>query len=331
MERVRVFEAPEHKITRFHFEIPMGVRHINLYVVEYLKTGRAFLVDTGPKDKKVYRNLLSLLEEEGYPLETLDALILTHEHLDHGGGAGSLQEQYPELRIIMHPNAYDMMTLTEMKDNPLLDYQRSFAQAGVPTLWNTFIRFFYKRFFKKFFSPLEPETIELVEKGPLEEFGVNLLHLPGHSDSHLGIEVGPYLICGDVLWEGKTPNPFFSNGNPHLGVQAYLDTMDVIKERASRYEMVLPAHGEPITEIVEYTEFIHDHHHRRWERLRETLDGPKTAWQVLLDSGIVRGSRRVHPAHLMLATSEVLGHLEWAEDNDWVNSEEVDGLRYFFI
>lgn len=330
MESITTFSGDEHEITRFCIDIPVGVGHMNIYLVEYLRNGKKMLIDTGPKNRKVRNTLLDMMESIGCPFESIDALLLTHEHLDHWGGARDFQELNPELRVFMHPNAYDTMTNFGKETAFFTHFINSFDGSGVPFWVPCFVKVFYEQYFmRRFTSPLLDSNVELVGAGKLEEFGLNLIHLPGHSASHLGIEALPYLFCGDVLWLDKTPNPFFSDGDSHLGVQAYLDTMDMLAERADIYEMALPAHGQPIEDIPEYTRFIHEHHERRWERMLATLDRPKTAYEILIDSRIVYGKRRVHPAHLFLAMCEVIGHLEWAETNKWVSSEEIDGLLYF--
>ena len=48
--------------------------------------GRRFLIDAGLTRKRI----AALLESIGVPLHTIDAVFLTHEHVDHVAGAGVL-------------------------------------------------------------------------------------------------------------------------------------------------------------------------------------------------------------------------------------------------
>ena len=47
--------------------------------------------------------LLAALAERGLEPADVDYLILTHVHLDHGGGAGALMRQLPTARLVVHP------------------------------------------------------------------------------------------------------------------------------------------------------------------------------------------------------------------------------------
>ncbi|MCB9638563.1 MAG: MBL fold metallo-hydrolase [Myxococcales bacterium] len=59
----------------------------------------AFVVDPGPT--ATIPRLVEALRQQG--IEKLDAVLLTHIHLDHGGGTGALVEQFPVDRVLCHP------------------------------------------------------------------------------------------------------------------------------------------------------------------------------------------------------------------------------------
>ncbi|MCK6508566.1 MBL fold metallo-hydrolase [Myxococcota bacterium] len=58
-----------------------------------------FVVDPGPTS--TIPTLIRYLEQQG--IEKLDAVLLTHIHLDHGGGTGSLLQSFPVDRVFCHP------------------------------------------------------------------------------------------------------------------------------------------------------------------------------------------------------------------------------------
>lgn len=66
-----------------------------------IDSGRAAFVDTGV-NASVPR-LLAALDAQGLAREAVDWVILTHVHLDHAGGAGSLMHQLPNARLAVHP------------------------------------------------------------------------------------------------------------------------------------------------------------------------------------------------------------------------------------
>ncbi len=63
--------------------------------------GRAAFVDTGPNPG--VPRLLGLLDALGIAREAVDAVIPTHVHLDHAGGAGTLMAALPNATLWVHP------------------------------------------------------------------------------------------------------------------------------------------------------------------------------------------------------------------------------------
>ena len=66
-----------------------------------LEQGRAAFVDTGPNS--AVPHLLEALERLDVAREQVDLVLLTHIHLDHAGGAGTLMRELPNARAVIHP------------------------------------------------------------------------------------------------------------------------------------------------------------------------------------------------------------------------------------
>jgi glyoxylase-like metal-dependent hydrolase (beta-lactamase superfamily II) len=63
--------------------------------------GRAAFVDVGTTHSVPY--LLAALDRLGIARDAVDYVLLTHVHLDHAGGAGSLMRELPNARAVLHP------------------------------------------------------------------------------------------------------------------------------------------------------------------------------------------------------------------------------------
>jgi glyoxylase-like metal-dependent hydrolase (beta-lactamase superfamily II) len=73
----------------------------NLICSYVIKGKKPFLVESGPS--KSILNLLSGLKELDVNLEDIEYVAITHIHLDHGGGAGTLLKFLPNAKVIVHP------------------------------------------------------------------------------------------------------------------------------------------------------------------------------------------------------------------------------------
>lgn len=77
------------------------VRPILAAIHMVVEQGRVAFVDTGSND--ALPNALAALERLGLGVEAVDYVILTHIHLDHAGGAGSMMMAFPNARLVVHP------------------------------------------------------------------------------------------------------------------------------------------------------------------------------------------------------------------------------------
>ncbi len=66
-----------------------------------VERGRVAIVDTGSKDSVV--RTVDALRTLGLAEDSVDYVILTHIHLDHAGGAGSMMRCFPNALLLVHP------------------------------------------------------------------------------------------------------------------------------------------------------------------------------------------------------------------------------------
>ena len=72
----------------------------NLIASYILKGEKTLIVETGPTSS--IPNLLSGLKELNVKLENVVYVALSHVHIDHGGGAGTLLHKLPNAKVIVH-------------------------------------------------------------------------------------------------------------------------------------------------------------------------------------------------------------------------------------
>lgn len=77
------------------------VRPILAAIHLIIEAGRVAFIDTGSND--ALPNALAMLNRLGLDRTAVDYVILTHVHLDHAGGAGSMMAAFPGARLVVHP------------------------------------------------------------------------------------------------------------------------------------------------------------------------------------------------------------------------------------
>src|SRR5262249_7199232 len=64
--------------------------------------GSRLIVDPGPEITLLA--IREALEKQGTSVQDVDALLLTHIHLDHAGASGTLVKENPRLKVYVHSN-----------------------------------------------------------------------------------------------------------------------------------------------------------------------------------------------------------------------------------
>ncbi|MBF0358436.1 MAG: MBL fold metallo-hydrolase [Magnetococcales bacterium] len=97
-------------MNRDYHDFPFGITRIDTHYIRpqmtaaYLlvENGRAVFIETGPL--LAAAKLLQALKRADLTPGDVDAVIVTHVHLDHAGGAGELMRLCPEAQLIVHPS-----------------------------------------------------------------------------------------------------------------------------------------------------------------------------------------------------------------------------------
>lgn len=145
-----------------------GLAAIHLIV----DAGRVAVIDSG--NNEALPHVLAALAELGLDAASVDYLILSHIHLDHAGGAGTLMRAMPNARLLVHPRGARHMA----------DPSKLLAGAAV-VYGATEVRRMYGEV-----VPVPAERIVAVEDGqffPLGGRQLQCIEAPGHAKHHIAV------------------------------------------------------------------------------------------------------------------------------------------------
>jgi len=141
-----------------------------IHIIEH--HGRGAFVDAGTSNSVPY--LLAALQDLGLSRDAVDYVFLTHVHLDHAGGAGSLMRALPNARAFVHPRGVQHM----VEPSKLVTGSRAvYGEEQFDRLYGEVL-------------PIEPERIVSVPDSLRCELAgreLELVHTPGHALHHYAV------------------------------------------------------------------------------------------------------------------------------------------------
>jgi len=311
---------------------PFMVGRVNCYLIE---DEPLTLVDTGPNSGKALDELERALAEHGRRIEDLERIVITHQHIDHLGLVDILAR-----RSGAEVCALDLLAPVIENFAAAAEHDDELAEAlmlrhGIPRDVVTALRSVSRSF--RAWGGSTAVTRPLADGSALEFAGrmLAVLHRPGHSPSDTLFwdrERGS-VLGGDHLIAHISSNPLISrplggkSGEPGSGrPRALLTYMRSLREtREMELEVVLPGHGEPVTDHVTLIDDRFALHDRRARKIGGLIEErPRSAYEI---AQALWGNVAVTQAYLTLC--EVLGHVDLLLEDGRVAEREAGGVVRF--
>jgi glyoxylase-like metal-dependent hydrolase (beta-lactamase superfamily II) len=214
--------------------------------------GHRALIDPGPES--TYATLRERLHSHGLSVAQLDAILLTHIHLDHAGASGSLVRDNPRLAVYVHTLGAPHM----------LDPSRLLASAA--RLWPENLHQLFGETL-----PVPKENLRILEGGETLTLGsrkLEVAYTPGHASHH----VSYFDAMEEIAFVGDTTGIRIDNGPyilpatppPDISLEIWEDSFaTILARRPSRLFLTHFGYAEnPSEHIDEFRRRLH-----RWAEL----------------------------------------------------------------
>jgi glyoxylase-like metal-dependent hydrolase (beta-lactamase superfamily II) len=313
-------------IHRMAIPTPFAVGRVNTYLIE---DDPLTLVDSGPNSGRALDELQQRLRERGHGIEDIELILVTHQHIDHIG-----------LVEIVASHSHAEVAAIEAAVPFIANYSQAAAEDdrfamglmvrhGIPeevarALGSVSAAFRGWGAKAKITRVLhDGETIEFRDRTLTVHFR------PGHSPSDTVFEDPErrILLAGDHLLAHISSNPLITrppDGAPRM--QALVTYMESLRQtRAMDLDLVLPGHGDPITDHRALIDQRFSMHGRRAQKLYDLIkERPRTAHEL---AQALWGNIAVTQAFLTL--SEVIGHTDLLVNEGRAREVEDHGVLHF--
>ncbi len=192
------------RVNAFIHLIDLKPRGFENFCASYVIKGKGVaIVETGPR--LTVKNLLAGLKEIGIKRREVDYVAVTHIHIDHAGGAGTLLPYLPNAHLLVHERGIYHLV------NPEKLWASSLQVLGdIAKIYGEF-------------QPVPEKRVQIAKEGMIVDLGENvdlkILEMPGHASHELsffeknsqgvfpGDAAGIYLKKFNVIIP-TTPPPF---------------------------------------------------------------------------------------------------------------------------
>lgn len=201
--------------------------------------GGSAIVDPGPSS--ALPTLKRKLAKCGMSVAELDAILLTHIHLDHAGATGTLVAENPRLRVYVHERGAPHMT---QPDKLLASAQRLYG-GEMERLWGEF-------------RAVPPQNLHVLKGGERIRTGGRALEVeytPGHASHHVSYfdsSTGLAFI-GDTAGIRIANRPYIvpPTPPPDIDLELWGKSLDLILARKpAKFFLTHFGTAEPIEEHV---------------------------------------------------------------------------------
>ncbi|MDQ3729603.1 MAG: MBL fold metallo-hydrolase [Actinomycetota bacterium] len=306
---------------------PFAVGRVNCYLIE---DDPLTLVDTGPNSGKALDELQNQLRALGHSIDDIELVILTHQHIDHVGLVEIIVE-HSGAEVAALDKA--VRRLANFSEDAELDDRFSaelMLRSGIPENVVVALQGVSRSFRAWGSRATVTRAVAHGETIGLRDRKLQAFHRPGHSpsDTVFWDAERRILVAADHLIAHISSNPLITrplDGSDERTQALVSYRKSLLETREMPAEIVLPGHGEPVTDHVALIDERMRMTERRKQKISKLIaEKPRTGHEIAQE---LWGNVAVTQAFLTL--SEVIGHVDLLVNEGLVREvEDADVVRY---
>jgi len=224
--------------------------------------GSIAIVDPGPE--RSLATLRAKLADSGLAINDLNAILLTHIHLDHAGATGTIVKENPKIQVYVHERGAPHMA----EPSKLLASAQRLYGDKMQRLWGDFL-------------PVPRENLHVLSGGERLNVGgreLEVVYTPGHASHH----VSYFDQATGLAFVGDTAGIRIANSvvtlpitpPPDIDLEGWRKSWEEI--RARKPERLFVTHFGPATEVEHHLDEV-EKGLEDWSRwVRESLSNGRS-------------------------------------------------------
>lgn len=298
---------------------------VNFYLVEI--NDSLILIDAGNDDAACRKALKNTLKNIGKTFEDIDAILLTHHHSDHTGLVNYIST-YKEILVYVHSEAFVRLTRDEtFFQKRIAFYDHLYKMHGCGKLGQERVEQLKVAYEKgkedKLSLPLHP-----IKEGDTL-FGLEVIETPGHSPDQVSFYHAKEQIAfiGDHFIKHSPSNAIYdiySDGSTFHSLLTYEASLK--KLRLKPLQHAYSGHGHIINDVEATISDKLKRMEHKGQKILAAIEKPITAMEL---AETLYRDRLDHPMLFALIMSEIIGHLERLEKEQYVKKSLINDMLIY--
>ncbi|MCW1929426.1 MBL fold metallo-hydrolase [Bhargavaea beijingensis] len=301
-----------------------SLKTINFYLIQ--REGGLALIDAGVDSDSCMGRLEDTLKQAGADIRDLDAILLTHHHEDHAGLVPRLLE-IKDIPVYAHRDAVPRLKMDRnFLEMRLEFFRRLYREMGCGEMGAERFARLEQTLRKAPQHALQAEINEIGEGDQI--FGFEVIETPGHSPDSITFldAAGRTAFTGDVLISGSSVNAIIDptpNGSRLPSVSQQRRSLERLAGLGA--DILYTGHHEPIRIITGLVSDRISRMERKCEKLLKLIGSGISVPARITEAYY----RDLYRTQFPLVMSEIIGHLDYLEEQGKVTKTMSDGVWHY--